>query len=66
MKGSKYAVSVVQLEDKLVLHLDAHTFFMKIQEEQPDIITEIMTQLSLKAGLKEEEKTPQRCALRDK
>ena len=27
-------------------------FFRKIQEEQPDIITVIMTQLSLKAGLR--------------
>ena len=53
MKGSKYTISVAQLEDHGSLHLDAHTFFMKIQEEQPDIITEIMTQLSINTGLKE-------------
>ena len=39
--------------------------FMKMQEEQPSIITEIMTQLLLKAGLKEWVKTPLRCAFRD-
>ena len=51
--GSKYEVSVSQLEDNGELHTDAHMLFMKMQEEQPDIITAIMTQLSLKAGSKE-------------
>ena len=54
MKGSKYAVSVVQLEDKLVLHLDAHTFFMKtMQQEQRYVIAAIMTQITLKERFKE-------------
>ena len=50
---SKYAVAVYQLEDHGALHPDTHMFFMKIQEEQPYIITAIMTQLFLKSGLKE-------------
>ena len=53
MKGSKYAVAVAQLEYHGALHPDAHMLFIKIQEEQPDIITEIMAHLSLNAGLKE-------------
>ena len=53
MTGSKYTVAVAHLKDHRALHQDAQMFFMKIQEEQPDIITEIMTQLFLKAGLKE-------------
>ena len=45
MTGSKYAVAVYQLEYHGALHPDAHMFFMKIQEEQPDIITSIMTKI---------------------
>ena len=52
MTGSKYAVDVAQLEYHVSLHMDAHKFFMEIQEKQPDTITAIMTQLSLKAILK--------------
>ena len=52
MTGSKYAVNVDQLEDHGAIHPDAHMFFRKIQEEQPGIITAIMTQFSLKAGFK--------------
>ena len=48
MTGSKYAVNVAYLEYHGALHTDAHMFFMKIQEEHPDIITTIMTQLLLK------------------
>ena len=53
MRGSKYAIDVAQLEYHGALHLDAHMLFMKIQEEHPDVIKAIMTQLSLKSGLKE-------------
>ena len=36
------------------LHPDAHaSFFQHVMEEEPDIVAAIMTQLSLKAGLKE-------------
>ena len=53
IKGYNYAVAVAQSEDHGALHLDAHIFFVKIQEEQPDIITKVMTQLYIKAVLKE-------------
>ena len=49
---SKYAVAVAQLENHGSLHYDAHMLFMKTQEEQLDIITAIVTQLSPKSGLK--------------
>ena len=52
MTGSKYDVDVAQLEDHGALHPDSHMLFMKIQEEQPDIIAAIITQLSLNSGLK--------------
>ena len=52
MTGSKYAVSVFQLEYHGEIHADAHMFFIKMKEEQTDIITEIMTQISPTAGLK--------------
>ena len=53
MTGSKYVVSMDELKDHGALHTDAHIFFMKIQEEQPDIIIAMMAHLLLKAGLKE-------------
>ena len=53
MTGSKYAVTVAQLEDYGELHPDAHMFFMKMQEKQPDILTAIMTQVFLEVGFKE-------------
>ena len=52
MTGSKYAVDLYQLEDHGALHPDAHILSMKMQEEQPDVITAIMAQLSLKVILK--------------
>ena len=51
--GFKYTVAMYQVEDRGALHTDAHMFFMKIKEEQTETTTVIMTQLSLKAGLKE-------------
>ena len=50
---SKYDVAVDQLENHGSLHYDAHMLFTKTQEEQLEIITSIMTQLSPKSGLKE-------------
>ena len=54
MKGSKYEYAVTQLESQGVLNPDAHMF---VQEEfyqhEPDVVAAIMTQLSLKAGLKQ-------------
>ena len=52
MIGSKYAVTMPQLKYNGAIHLDAYMLFMQMQEEHPDDITEIMTQLSLKVGLK--------------
>ena len=52
MIGSKYAVAMAQMENKGALHMYAQILFIKIQEEKPDVITDIMTQISLKAGLK--------------
>ena len=45
MTGYKYAVYLYQLEDHGALHPDAHILSMKMQEEQPDVITAIMAQL---------------------
>jgi hypothetical protein len=51
--SSKYAYAVTQLESQGVLHPDAHMFFQQdIYQEEPDVVAAIMTQLSLKAGLK--------------
>ena len=52
MTGSKYGVPVYQLEDNRALHPNAHMLCMKIQQEQPHVITANITQLSLKPGLK--------------
>ena len=46
---SNYDVVVEKLEYHEALHMDAHMLFMKMQEEHPDIIIAIMTQLSLKS-----------------
>ena len=54
MTGSNYAVAVSQLEDHGAIHPYAHMFFIKtIQDEHPDVISAIMTQLSLNTGFKE-------------
>jgi hypothetical protein len=54
MSGSKYAVAVAQLENHGALHPDAHMmFYQSMVENQPDVVAAIMTQLSLKAGMKE-------------
>ena len=53
MTESNYAVTVAHLGDHGSLHPYEHMFFNKIQEEQTDIILEIMTELSLRKGLKE-------------
>jgi hypothetical protein len=51
--SSKYAYAVTQLETQGVLHPDAHMFFQRdMYRAEPDVAAAIMTQLSLKAGLK--------------
>ena len=51
MSGSNYSIYLSQLGYHGALHLYANMFFMKIQEEKLDVVTAIMTQLSLKAVL---------------
>ena len=51
---SKYAYAVTQLERHGALHPDAHMFFQTdMYHAEPDVVAAIMTQLSLKAGLRE-------------
>ncbi len=51
--SSKYAYAVTQLETQGVLHLDSHMFHQSdVYHSEPDVVAAIMTQLSLKAGLK--------------
>jgi hypothetical protein len=52
--GSKYPYAVTQLESQGVLYPDAHMFVQEdFYQAEPDAVASIMTQLSLKAGLKE-------------
>ena len=60
MSESKYSVAVSQLKYHKALHPDVHIFFMKIQEEQPEVIADIFTQIERMGNL-----FPQRCALQD-
>jgi hypothetical protein len=54
LSGSKYAYAVTQLKSQGVLN---HDSLMCVQDDlyqaEPDVVAAIMTQLSLKAGLKE-------------
>jgi hypothetical protein len=53
MTGSKYSYAVTQLGNNGVLHPDAHMFLQKdFYQAEPDVATAVMTQLSLKNGLK--------------
>jgi hypothetical protein len=55
MSGSKYAFGAIwQIEKQGVIHPYTHTFFQTdLQQATPDVVAMIMTQLSLKAGLKQ-------------
>jgi hypothetical protein len=54
MMVSKYSYAVTQLESQGVLNPDAHMFVQDdFYQVEPDVVAAIMTQLSLKAGLKE-------------
>jgi hypothetical protein len=51
---SKYSYAVTQLETQGVLNPDAHMFVQEdFYQAEPDVVAAIMTQLSLKAVLKE-------------
>jgi hypothetical protein len=53
MTGSKYSYAIMQLETWGVLHLDYHMFVQEdFYQYNPDVMAHIMTQLSLKSGLK--------------
>jgi hypothetical protein len=54
MTGSKYSYAVTQLETHGVLHPDTHMFVQEdFYQSDPDVVVHIMTQLSLKSGLKQ-------------
>jgi hypothetical protein len=54
MTGSKYSYAVTQLETQGVLNPDAHIFVQEdFYQAEPDVVVAVMTQLSLKAGLKD-------------
>jgi hypothetical protein len=54
MPGSRYSYAVTQLESQGVLNPDAHMFVQQdFYQAVPDVVAAIMTQLSLKSGLRE-------------
>jgi len=54
MTGSKYSYVVTLMESHGVLNPDVHMFVKEdFYQAEPDVVAVIMTQLSLKAGLKE-------------
>ena len=52
MSGKTYEKVMTQLDKLGTLHADAHMLFNLSVEEQPSVVSAIMTQLSLKVGLK--------------
>jgi hypothetical protein len=54
MKGTRYSYALTQLESQGVLNPDAHMFVQAdFYQADPDVVAAIMTQLSLKSGLRE-------------
>jgi hypothetical protein len=54
MTGSKYSYAVTQLETHGVVHPDSHMFVQEdFYQSDPDVVAHVMTQLSLKSGLKQ-------------
>jgi hypothetical protein len=52
--GSKYSYAVTQLQNDGLLNPDAHMFLQgDFYQAEPDVVTAIMTQLSLKSGLRQ-------------
>ena len=52
--SSRYAYAVTQLESHGVLYPDAHQLFQdRMCQSEPDVVAVIITQLSLKSGLKQ-------------
>jgi hypothetical protein len=53
MTGSKYFYAVTQLETHGVLLPDSHMFVQEdLYQSDPNVMVHVMTQLSLKSGLK--------------
>ena len=52
MSGKTYDKLMAQLVNLGTLHLDTYLLFNLSVEEQPSVVSAIMTQLSLKVGLK--------------
>jgi hypothetical protein len=53
MTGSKYSCAITQLETHGVLHPDSQMFVQEdFYQSDPDIVAHVITQLSLKSGLK--------------
>jgi type IV secretory pathway VirB10-like protein len=53
MRGSKYSYAITQLETHGVLHPDSHMFVQEdFYQSGPNVVAHVMTQLSLKSGLK--------------
>jgi len=64
MTGSKYAIAVAQLQDYGVLHPDTHLLFCQCAiADEPDVVARIMTQLSLKAGMRQWGKVAEQAVL---
>ena len=54
MSGSKYSFAVTQLQSEGLLNPDAHMFMhQEFYQSEPDVAVAILTQLSLKNGLRE-------------
>ena len=53
MTGTRYSYAAAQLECQGVLNPDAHMFMQEdFYQAEPDVVATVMTQLSLKAGIK--------------
>jgi hypothetical protein len=54
MSGSRHSYSATQLQNEGVLDPDAHMFMRNdFYQAEPDVVAAVITQLSLKGGLKE-------------
>ena len=54
MSGTRYDYTVTQLVNQGVINPDAHMFVQhEFYQSKPDVVATVMTQLSLKTGLKE-------------
>ncbi len=54
MKGKSYAFAQTLMQEQAVLHPDAHEFFNgEVSQEETNVVQAILTQLSLKVGMKQ-------------